>query len=97
MKSVPDFETIRIGYTSKLAEVNGKKTFGGYVKTAPEGFEQFLQEFSQSDLCKAKELLPPKGIYPVAATAGYLCILPAMTTSLTVIVIPRAGAICLEV
>lgn len=45
-----------------------------------------------------EHFLPPSNAYPMAASTGYLCLLPALGGSreLVVIVIMRAGYICLQ-
>ncbi len=137
----PAFVKMRIGYSSAMAIVGGKQSFGGYSDVASNGLTDAIDSITQSAAAPtatatatatatdtksnptgkpnpASEInqffLPPttktggsggggggggvKTIYPAAASAGYLCLLPALcnASQLALIVIPRAGYITLQ-
>jgi hypothetical protein len=134
LAQVPQFERVKVGYHKRLARIDKKYTFGGFVESPPDEFRTFLsklrgkkevkrariepqegsaeaqkreddpsQNNHQEDKPSQEEqvnciFLPPENAYPMAASAGYLCLLPVLgnVEELVVIVVMRAGYICLQ-
>eukprot|EP01121_Diplochlamys_sp_Union-15-3_P014702 TRINITY_DN4724_c0_g1_i1.p1 TRINITY_DN4724_c0_g1~~TRINITY_DN4724_c0_g1_i1.p1 ORF type:complete len:271 (-),score=45.70 TRINITY_DN4724_c0_g1_i1:46-858(-) len=86
----PEFEKIVVSYSSTLATVGGKKTFGGYVslKQLPKDMHLFYEHLKE--IAINKDLLT-EGFYPVASSMAFL--MSTMASSFILIVIPRAGII----
>eukprot|EP01127_Copromyxa_protea_P002721 TRINITY_DN1267_c0_g1_i1.p1 TRINITY_DN1267_c0_g1~~TRINITY_DN1267_c0_g1_i1.p1 ORF type:complete len:281 (-),score=46.04 TRINITY_DN1267_c0_g1_i1:83-892(-) len=95
MPKAPTFNTTRIAYGPNLAKLNGRSVFGGYeVGAKPEGWSTFISKVEEHAVTPS--LLPTGNFFPVAASLGYLCLLPALCSKFVMVVIPQAGFISLK-
>lgn len=101
---IPTHERVRIVYGANIGDVEGNPMFGGFVEDCKGGWEHFTHYSSRilygsnRMIHVSPKFLPTKeGPHPVAATAAYLSLIPALTGTrrVVLVVVPRAGVVTL--